>query len=94
MTDNTDTVRTAVVVNKITEPGESLRRTQAALPANYKAYIGYEDRIIIVGHDVAGWTMDDYVIPRLSSGLITAVEVDTLNKATYDELNEKFGWRS
>ncbi len=33
------------------------------------------DRLFIIGSDVAGWTMDEYVIPRLASGLIFAEEV-------------------
>lgn len=32
--------------------------------------------VVIQGTDVAGWTLDDYVIPRLASGLIRAEEVD------------------
>lgn len=32
-------------------------------------------RIVIRGHDVAGWTLDGYVIPRLASGLIWAAEI-------------------
>jgi hypothetical protein len=35
----------------------------------------YAHVILIVGHDVAGWTMDDYVLPRLASGLIFATEI-------------------
>jgi hypothetical protein len=31
--------------------------------------------ILIDGYDHAGWTMQDYVIPRLASALIFAVEV-------------------
>lgn len=59
------------------------------LPANYATVIAeaypiggpmVEDdgsyvRVAIVGIDVAGWTLDDYVIPRLASGLIFAEEV-------------------
>jgi hypothetical protein len=70
-----DTVRTAKVINQRIEPDESIRRTRALLPANYKAYEGDEGEILIIGHDVAGWTLDDYVIPRLASGLIVAEEV-------------------
>ena len=33
------------------------------------------DVFIIAGEDVAGWTLDDYVIPRLGSGLIFAEEI-------------------
>ena len=31
--------------------------------------------IVIEGIDEAGWTLDGYVIPRLASGLYSAVEV-------------------
>lgn len=48
---------------------ETVRRY---LPSNYEAeYWPNTDVIIIKGEDVAGWTMDDYVIPRLASGLYT-----------------------
>ena len=30
---------------------------------------------VIEGEDVAGWTLDDYVIPRYASGLIYATEI-------------------
>jgi len=30
---------------------------------------------LIAGEDNAGWTLDDYVIPRLASGLIIATEI-------------------
>lgn len=35
-----------------------------------------DDVFIIAGEDVAGWTLDDYVIPRLASGLIFADEIE------------------
>lgn len=43
------------------------------LPDNYRAY---EDGryVTIRGGDRLGWTLDDYVIPRLRSGLMLAVE--------------------
>jgi hypothetical protein len=41
------------------------------LPSNYSAFVWCQD-VIIDGTDVAGWTMDDYVIPRLQSGGIYA----------------------
>ncbi len=53
-----------------------LDRIKALLPENYK--VGYNSsngQIIVTGHDVAGWTMDLYVIPRLASGLIFAEEI-------------------
>jgi hypothetical protein len=61
--------------------GARTRREVAAyLPTGY-AVIGEglrDDRsfIVIGGYDDAGWTLDDYVIPRLASGLMRAEEVD------------------
>lgn len=64
-------------------PLETVRRF---LPGNYWAIpvetvpVDSEDKvrtiIIIAGEDVAGWTLDDYVLPRLASGGIYPVEVD------------------
>lgn len=31
---------------------------------------------VIAGEDNAGWTLDDYVIPRLASGMYFAKEID------------------
>lgn len=44
------------------------------LPANYLA-APYKDGCLIVGSDNCGWTLDDYVIPRLASGLYFAREL-------------------
>ena len=35
----------------------------------------------IAGRDVAGWTLDAYVIPRLASGLYFATEIDLSHPA-------------
>ena len=43
------------------------------LPSNYACFIWGND-LQIVGEDVAGWTLDGYVIPRLASGLYYAKE--------------------
>jgi len=53
-----------------------LRVIQRYLPSNYTAkYDSLRDLIVIEGFDVAGWTLDDYVIPRLASGNYYAKEV-------------------
>jgi hypothetical protein len=44
------------------------------MPANYQA-AQLDGYVEISGYDVAGWTLDGYVIPRLASGLINATEV-------------------
>ena len=50
-----------------------LERVSTYLPTNYIAISasvnGYGDVVVIViGYDVAGWTYEDYVKPRLASG--------------------------
>lgn len=48
------------------------------LPSNYTAEaVGLD--VLITGEDVAGWTLDGYVIPRLASGLYRADEVSVQN---------------
>lgn len=44
------------------------------MPANYQA-AQLDGYVEISGYDMAGWTLDEYVIPRLASGLINATEV-------------------
>lgn len=46
------------------------------LPSNYRVAQVTHKGIIIEGEDDHGWTLDGYVIPRLSSGLIVAREID------------------
>jgi hypothetical protein len=52
----------------------------ALLPDNYKVvgsfYTPLESKfaVEIEGTDKAGWTLNDYVIPRLSGGLLTVKE--------------------
>lgn len=52
---------------------------EAYLPSNYTAYrIITSDgaRVLLAGVDQAGWTLHDYVIPRLASGLYWFEEID------------------
>jgi hypothetical protein len=44
------------------------------LPSNYAASVDGEN-VRIFGFDSRGWTLDDYVIPRLASGMWRATEV-------------------
>ena len=65
----------------VEDPNTSAETVNDYLPQGYKAKIEYIEgrgdqlRIVIRGYDLAGWTLDDYVIPRLASGLIVAKEV-------------------
>ena len=45
------------------------------LPGNQAGKTSNAMRIVIRGYDIAGWTLGDYVIPRLASGMIVATEV-------------------
>lgn len=45
------------------------------LPSGYEATILPSGRIVLEGKDDAGWTMDDYVLPRLGSGNYWFTEV-------------------
>jgi hypothetical protein len=65
----------------VIEYAGSAASLQAYLPVNYRLasdelerFVGSEGTFVIEGEDVAGWTLDGYVIPRLASGLITARE--------------------
>lgn len=57
---------------------------EAYLPSNYIVIHEYESadsrlyptKFVIAGRDNAGWTLDDYVIPRLGSGSLGCTEID------------------
>ncbi len=58
----------------VTSLDSTLEQVRAYMPDNYEAR---EVTLIVVqGADDAGWTMDDYILPRLASGLHFATEVD------------------
>lgn len=71
-------IRTAIINNEIDR-----QRVVPYMPGNYDVQKVTLDlpngevyeRLIVVGSDVAGWTLDEYVIPRLASGLIFAEEI-------------------
>jgi hypothetical protein len=50
-------------------------RVAPYLPGNYRVVGSHHGRVLIAGEDTAGWTLHDYVIPRLASGLYAAVEL-------------------
>jgi hypothetical protein len=49
---------------------------EAYLPRNYTILWSGEEGVVVCGRDDAGWTLHDYVIPRLGSGLYYAEEID------------------
>lgn len=61
----------------------------AYLPDNYAIIGGSRDdergrpQYLICGFDYAGWTLDGYVIPRLSSGSIGAREIDPVEAVDF-----------
>ena len=67
----TDRLRIAHANDTVSEVGQYL-------PQNYSVIgIALEGKgVIIAGHDHHGWTLNEYVIPRLASGLIVCEEID------------------
>ena len=51
----------------------SRREVEAYLPRNFFITDCSDEQIVIKGMDNHGWTLEDYVIPRLGSGLIPAI---------------------
>ena len=79
-TGSTQGKRYAVATGK----GLTRERLEDYLPTNYRVVgpvpTDLDERLgtrsfLITGEDVAGWTLDAYVIPRCGSGLITVKEV-------------------
>jgi len=66
---------------------------RAYLPSNYGADSDGKN-VFIHGIDVAGWTLDGYVLPRLASGLYfgrEVVAVESLTAGQRFEFSEEFG---
>jgi hypothetical protein len=51
-------------------------KVSAYLPSNYAVIHTGDTGVVIQGTDNRGWTLDKYVIPRLGSGNMNAVEID------------------
>lgn len=72
---STTTIRRAIVQGR--DEAEAIRLAKQVrnyLPANYSVVGVHGCVVTIEGTDDHGWTLDDYVIPRLASGLIHARE--------------------
>lgn len=72
MKDNRETplLRTAYV------KGATAYVVSQYLPANYEVSGVHDDgTVVISGTDRFGWSMDDYIIPRLRSALMTVTEM-------------------
>ena len=59
---------------------EELRtRVEAYMPSGYTAVLSTHNnltfKVMVVGEDRYGWTLDGYVIPRLASGNMFAEEL-------------------
>jgi hypothetical protein len=56
-------------VKTITVQGATAEKVAAYLPDCYSVVSTNDDgSVTICGEDVAGWTLSDYVIPRLATG--------------------------
>lgn len=83
-----DAVREASIIERtqmryalVSANAASTEQIAAYLPANY-AVLGRTPikgtntvQILIGGSDIAGWTLDDYVLPRLASGMYYGDEI-------------------
>ena len=66
----------AVVTRRAIIRGGDATRVARYLPENYVVMREEADGdVLIAGYDSAGWTLDGYVLPRLSSGLMFGTEV-------------------
>ena len=86
--DDARAIRTAAV--NVADMVAGAIAVSAYLPANYHvsgaqcvaksvgktSIVVNECTVYISGYDNCGWTLDDYVIPRLASGLFFARELD------------------
>lgn len=75
-----ENLRSAAVLSSTDTLDQLMRRVAQYLPGNYRIAGGHHNDanravVVIEGHDSAGWTLDDYVIPRLASGLMVAEEI-------------------
>lgn len=50
---------------------DNYRVVQSAMSSDARPRL----EVLIAGEDAAGWTLDGYVIPRLGSGMMPAVEI-------------------
>lgn len=54
---------------------DSAAEVSPYLPANYYLALETPEGFLVAGSDNAGWTLKDYVIPRLLSGSISSQEI-------------------
>ncbi len=54
---------------------DRLDTVERYLPANYDA-VPFGPFVLVYGTDNRGWTLEDYVLPRLASGLFYPVPED------------------
>lgn len=65
------------MIHTVTVKGASANTVARFLPHNFIVIGEDAERgwVIFEGEDSHGWTLEDYVLPRLASGLIFPVEV-------------------
>ena len=64
-----------VVVGRTSDPEAVLATVSRYLPDNYSAHLANDRSVLVAGNDVAGWTWEGYVKPRLASGLYLVIDV-------------------
>lgn len=66
------------MLHTVTVKGANERTVARFLPSNFEVVSSDEEAgtVTISGEDSRGWTLEDYVLPRLASGLIFPVRED------------------
>jgi len=77
------TIHTARVTTKTA----TIEQVKMYLPSNYRAF-DVDEEIFIQGFDAAGWTFNDYIVPRLASVMIFLTTECEECTVPYDEHDE------
>jgi hypothetical protein len=81
--DKCDRVRYARVSKSLARDDQIMK----CLPSNYQFIVSTDVYAIVAGADVAGWTLEKYVMPRLSFGLITSEELEAVKVSVYHNIS-------
>ena len=69
--------------------GITTTKVQEYMPRNYEVLCYADGGVLIGGEDNAGWTMQDYVLPRLASGLYFGNELTELEQGLFHSIDEE-----
>lgn len=64
---------------KFAKCSRSVDQVRPYMPTNYHVAEATDGKALVYGTDDHGWTMEDYVIPRLGSGMIAATQISKVD---------------